>query len=107
MAEAVGIARGLEAGDFSLWNPSANLGFPSLLYYQSLPQLVPAVTHIGLGGSVSILTIYKITLVLPFALLPITVYRAARVFDPRRDVALGAAAAVGLGACCIAVGVGD
>jgi hypothetical protein len=78
-AEIAQIARSIEQGDFSLWNPMFNFGFVSGYYYQLLPQLVVALPYLLLGKLVPLLALYKISLVAPMVLLPMTTYRALRV----------------------------
>ena len=96
-AEISHLSRALAAGDFDLWNPSANLGFASAYYYQVLPQLTVAVLHLALGSSnlVSLLFLYKLAIAAPLILLPLTCYRALRVSGLAAAPALGGAAAAG------------
>jgi hypothetical protein len=93
LAEIAGIVRALRAHDLGLWNESANLGYPSGYYYPILPQLVPALAELAIP-SVSLLTWFKIAILIPLALLPATTYRALVVAGTPRWGAAGAAAAV-------------
>ena len=95
LAESAHLARALRAGDLEWWNPGANLGYPSGYYYQVLPELLPALLDIATGGRVGILSIFKLCIVLPLALLPLSVYRALRVVGLDAAEALGGAFAVG------------
>jgi hypothetical protein len=78
-AEIAQIARSIEQGDFSLWNPMFNFGFVSGYYYQLLPQLAVALPYLLFGKLLPLLFLYKVSLVAPMVLLPLTTYRALRV----------------------------
>lgn len=94
LAETADLARALAAGDGDLWNASANLGFPSAYYYQSLPQLATALASVVTGGAISIVTLFELSLALPFVLLPLACWRAGRLVGLGRAEAFGVAAAM-------------
>jgi hypothetical protein len=96
LAEVAHLGRALRAGDVQGWNPGANLGFPSGLYYPVLPQLLPALLWVLGHGNIPLLVCFKVMVAMPLALLPVTTYVALRTLRFLRSEALGAAFAVGL-----------
>src|SRR5439155_5186563 len=95
-AESAQLVRAFAARDFSLWNFSANLGFPSGYYYQVLPQAIPALAKLVLGDSITLLLLFKICISLPVYLLPVSCYLALIALELPRPAALGGATAAGL-----------
>ncbi len=76
MAESARIADCLRAGDWDLWNPSANGGYASAYYYQVLPQLASAVPTALFGHH---LFWFQVSLWLPLVLTPLAAYRGMRL----------------------------
>src|SRR3989441_913193 len=95
-AETAQLARAFVERDFSLWNFSANLGFPSGYYYQVLPQAVPALAKLVLGNDIPLLLLFKICISLPVLLLPVSCYLALVALELPRPAAVGGATAAGL-----------
>jgi hypothetical protein len=91
-AEATRMADCLRAGDFDLWNPSANAGYASAYYYQALPQLTPAVLSAVTG--VDVLFWFQLCIFLPLVLAPAAAYRALRVIGTPAWHAAGAGFAI-------------
>jgi hypothetical protein len=92
LAEATRLADCLRAGDFDLWNPSANAGYASAYYYQAVPQLVPAVLATLTGTDV--LPWFQLFVFLPLVLAPAAAYRGMRMIGTGPWPALGAAFAI-------------
>jgi hypothetical protein len=91
MAEARRIADCIRAGDWDFWNPSANGGFASLYYYQSIPQLVSALPAALFGHFVFW---FQLSVFLPHVLAPAAAYRGARLLGATPWQACAAAVAV-------------
>jgi hypothetical protein len=96
LAEIVAMSRSLAAGDLDLWNPSANAGFASAYYYQFLPQLGCALLHLVFGSVVGLVTLFKLTVAVGLAAVPLTVYRGLRVVGLAPLAAGGGALAASL-----------
>ncbi len=85
MAEAARISDCLRAGDFDLWNPSANAGYASAYYYQVIPQLTSAVPAaifghtVFLGRHLDLLFWFQLSNWLPLVLAPAAAYRGMRM----------------------------
>jgi len=93
MAESARIADCLRAGDFDLWNPSANAGFASAYYYQVVPQLASAIPAAVFGHH---LFWFQLSVVLPLVLAPAAAYRGMRLLGATPWQATIAALAVGM-----------
>ncbi|HSK03376.1 MAG TPA: hypothetical protein VK932_19125 [Kofleriaceae bacterium] len=93
MAEARRIADCLRDGDWDFWNPSANGGFASLYYYQSIPQLASALPAALFGH---FLFWFQLSVYLPHVLAPAAAYRGARLMGATPWQALAAAVAVAM-----------
>ncbi|HEU0033005.1 MAG TPA: hypothetical protein VFQ53_20375 [Kofleriaceae bacterium] len=76
MAESARLADCLRAGDWDLWNPSANGGFASAYYYQVIPQLASALPAAVFGHH---LFWFQLSLWLPLAFAPLAAYRGMRM----------------------------
>ncbi|MCC6994873.1 MAG: hypothetical protein IT370_09715 [Deltaproteobacteria bacterium] len=94
LSEIAHLSRAIAGGDVQLWNPGGNLGFPSGYYYQVLPQLGPALAHVALPW-LPLLLLFKLAILVPLALTPLTCVRALRVVGVGRLHALGGGLAVG------------
>lgn len=92
LAEIRRIADCFRAGDFDLWNTSANAGYASAYYYQVIPLAVPAAIAAITGTDV--LFWFQLSIVLPLALVPLAGYRGMRLLGATRWGAVAAAAAV-------------
>lgn len=92
LAEIRRLADCFAAGDFDLWNTSANAGYASAYYYQVIPLAVPAalaaLTHTG------VLFWFQLCIVVPLVLVPLAAYRGMRLLDATRWAAVCAGAAV-------------
>ena len=93
MAESARIADCLRAGDFDLWNPSANGGFASAYYYQVVPQLASAIPAAVFGHH---LVFFELSVFLPLVLAPAAAYRGMRLLGATPWQAAIAALAIGL-----------
>jgi len=93
MAESARIADCLRAGDFDLWNPSANGGFASAYYYQVVPQLASAIPAAVFGHH---LFFFELSVFLPLVLAPAAAYRGMRLMGATPWQAAVAALAIGL-----------
>lgn len=92
LAEIRRLANCFAAGDFDLWNDSANAGYASAYYYQVIPLAVPAalaaLTHTG------VLFWFQLCIFLPLVLVPLAAYRGMRLLHATRWAAVSAGAAV-------------
>jgi hypothetical protein len=93
LAESARIADCLRAGDFDLWNPSANGGFASAYYYQVIPQLASALPAALFGHH---LFFFQLSVFLPLVLAPVAAYRGMRLLGATPWQAAFAALAVGM-----------
>ncbi len=89
-AEAAFLADAFAHGDFDLWNPSANGGFPSGYYYQLLPAAIPGVLGALFGH---VLFWFQLTIFLSMVLVPAATYRGLRVMGAEPWPAFGGAVA--------------
>ena len=89
-AEAAYLADAFAHGDFDLWNPSANGGFPSGYYYQLLPAAIPGILGALFGH---VLFWFQLVLFLSMVLVPASVYRGLRVMGAEPWSAFGGAVA--------------
>lgn len=88
LAEIRRMADCLRAGDFDLWNDSANAGYASAYYYQAVPLVVPAALAALTGTQV--LPWFQLCLFLPLVLVPLAGYRGLRLlWASRWAAALG------------------
>lgn len=88
LAEIRRIADCLRAGDFDLWNDSANAGYASAYYYQAVPLLVPAALAALTGTQV--LGWFQLCLFASLVLVPLAGYRGLRLlWASRWAAALG------------------
>lgn len=76
MAESARLADCIRAGDWDLWNPSANGGYASAYYYQVIPQLASALPTALFGHH---LFWFQISLWIPLVLAPAAAYRGIRL----------------------------
>jgi hypothetical protein len=76
MAESARLADCIRAGDWDLWNPSANGGFASAYYYQVIPQLASALPAAICGHH---LFWFQVSLWLPLVAAPAAAYRGMRM----------------------------
>ena len=76
MAESVRLADCIRAGDWDLWNPSANGGYASAYYYQVIPQLASALPAALFDHH---LFWFQLSLWLPQVLAPAAAYRGMRM----------------------------
>lgn len=92
LAEVRRLADCLRAGDWDLWNDSANAGYASAYYYQVLPLIVPA----GLAAltGTHVLPWFQLCLYLPLVLVPLFAYRGLRLLWATRWAAAVGAIAV-------------
>ncbi len=90
-AEVAFLADSLGHGDFDLWNPAANGGFPSGYYYQLVPAAIPGVMGAIFGN---VLFWFQLTVFLSMVLVPAATYRGLRVMGAEPWPALGGALAV-------------
>lgn len=88
LAEIRRIADCLRAGDFDLWNDSANAGYASAYYYQAVPLVVPAALAALTGTQV--LVWFQLCLFASLVLVPLAAYRGLRLlWASRWAAALG------------------
>lgn len=80
------------AGDFDLWNTSANAGYASAYYYQVLPLAVPA-AFAALTGT-GVLFWFQLCIFAGLVLVPLAGYRGMRLLGATRWAAVAAATAV-------------
>ncbi len=95
LAEIRRLADCFAAGDFDLWNTSANAGYASAYYYQVIPLAVPAALAAitGVSGS-SVLFWFQLCIFVPLVLVPLAAYRGMRLIDATRWGAVSAGTAV-------------
>jgi len=91
MAESARLADCIRAGDWDLWNPSANAGFASAYYYQVLPQLASAIPTAIFGHH---LFWFQLSLWLPLVAIPLAGYRGMRLMGATPWQSLAAAFAL-------------
>jgi hypothetical protein len=89
-AEAAFLADAFSHGDFDLWNPSANGGFPSGYYYQLVPAAIPGVLAALFGN---VLFWFQLTVFLSMVLVPAATYRGLRMMGADPWPAFGGAVA--------------
>ncbi len=89
-AFTVRLAEMLKEGNFRLWNPDANFGFPMLYYYQPLPYLITSMLYI-VFPFVNSLFIYKFLNVFLLSCFPIAVYFGVTWMNFDKKTALFAA----------------
>jgi hypothetical protein len=92
LAEATRMADCIRAGDWDFWNPSANAGYASAYYYQTLPLLAPAVLA-AISGT-DVLPWFQLCVFLALVLAPAAAYRGMRVVGATSWQSLGAAFAI-------------
>jgi hypothetical protein len=95
-AESARIADCLAAGDFDLWNPSANAGYASAYYYQVIPQLASAIPAALFGHH---LFWFQLSVFVPLVLVPAAGYRGMRLMGatPWQALVAGALLAFTIG----------
>ncbi len=91
MAESARLADCIRAGDWDLWNPSANGGYASAYYYQVIPQLISALPTAVFGHH---LFWFQLSLWLPLVIVPAAAYRGLRVMGATPWQAVAAALCV-------------
>jgi hypothetical protein len=91
MAESARLADCIRAGDWDLWNPSANGGYASAYYYQVIPQLMSAIPTALFGKH---LFWFQLSLWLPLVIVPLAAYRGMRVMGATPWQAVAAALCV-------------
>ena len=91
MAESARLADCIRAGDWDLWNPSANGGYASAYYYQVIPQLMSALPTAAFGHH---LFWFQLSLWLPLVIVPLAAYRGMRVMGATPWQAVAAALCV-------------
>ncbi len=91
MAESARLADCIRAGDWDLWNPSANGGYASAYYYQVLPQLASALPTALFGNH---LFWFQLSLWLPLVAVPLAAYRGMRLLGATPWQSVSAALAV-------------
>jgi hypothetical protein len=96
LAEATRMADCIRAGDWDLWNDSANASFASAYYYQAIPQLVPAL--LAAITDTAVLPWFQLCVFLPLVLAPAAAYRGLRVMGTPAWPALGGALAIAMAA---------
>jgi hypothetical protein len=75
-AESARLADCIRAGDFDMWNPSANAGYASAYYYQVIPQLASALPAAVFGHH---LFWFELSVWLPLVAAPVCAYRGIRL----------------------------
>ena len=97
LAESRRIADCIAAGDWDLWNPSANGGFASAYYYQVIPQLASAVPTAVFGHH---LFWFQLSIFIPLVFAPACAYKGMRLLGavPWQAVAGAFAIAFTIGA---------
>jgi hypothetical protein len=90
-AESRRLADCIAAGDWDLWNPSANGGYASAYYYQVIPQLASAVPTALFGHH---LFWFQLSLWLPLVIVPPAAYRGMRLLGASPWQSVAAAFAV-------------
>ncbi len=90
-AEILVVADHLKAGETDFWFDQTNLGYPLFLTYQPLPALVMGALTALSGDSISPLTLFKLSILLVWAVMPTAWYLGGRWLG------MGRTAAVALG----------
>jgi len=87
-AEILAVADHLRAGETDFWFDQTNLGYPLFVAYQPLPALLMGALVALLGGAVAPLLLFKLSIVLLWALMPVAWYAGARALGMDRLGAL-------------------
>ena len=90
---AARMVQALESGENPLdcWVSEWSFGYPVSRTYQPLGHIVPALTHLALGKSLSLLTIFVWIRYLLLCLFPLTIYYSSRLLHLDRPAAVAAA----------------
>ena len=83
----------LESGENPLdcWVSEWSFGYPVSRTYQPLGHIVPALAYLGLGKSISLLTLFVWIRYLLVCLFPLTIYYTSRLLHLDRPAAVAAA----------------
>jgi hypothetical protein len=88
-AEILVIADHLKAGETDFWFDQTNLGYPLFLAYQPLPSLVMGALTALCGDFISPLTLFKFSILVIWACMPVAWYLGGRWLGMSRTAAIG------------------
>jgi hypothetical protein len=87
-AEILAIADHLKAGETDFWFDQTNLGYPLFLSYQPLPSLLMGALTALSGDFISPLTLFKLSILLVWACMPVAWYLGGRWLGMNRTAAV-------------------
>jgi uncharacterized membrane protein len=82
------VAECLLLGEYHFWNPSFNLGFPLMHFYQPLSYVASALTALVLGGPDQAILAYKLWMIINLCLIPFSYFIALKRLDFNDNTAL-------------------